>query len=1637
MYCVFLKEYFDMKHFILFVFAGFLGITSIAQPLRNEWIDYSKTYYKFKVDFGINPVTVQPNRKKLVRINQSQLVNAGLANTPAEHFQLFRNGVEVPIYTSKDSGILGATDYIEFWGEINDGKIDNDLYRVSSYQLSDVWSLQEDNGTYFLTVNTATPNKRLNTTVNNVAGNILPPTLYFMNTVMYTMRQQRYQGFAAQSTQLLHSSSYDKGEGYATRPIRPIGNSCGQVSFTIPFPDLKPYLSGPPMTLKVNAVGSANNPRSILVKLNGNIVSNFQMDYFNDAQIEETGIDVNKIAGGSASILHINESPVDCDEFRLVKDELTYPRTLDGNNQTSLEVYLPATATGHYLKFYNFNKGTTLPVLYDLTNGKRYVADTTIADTLQFVTLPSATKYNLVLVNTEVANVFTVNTMQQRNFVNYANVANQGDYIIISNPLIYGIGNSNYVEQYRQYRSSAQGGNYKAIVVDINEITDQFACGINKHPLSIRNFLRYARANFATTPKFVFLIGRGLDYIQFRNNEGAADIAYQNLVPTWGNPASDNLLSAANNLSAVPATPIGRLSVVSPQEVGDYLLKVKQYDSIQQAPIQNITDKSWMKNVLHIGGATDYNIGAIITGSLNKYKAIIEDTSFGALVKTYDKLDNPSGYSQALVDFKNTYETGASLVTYFGHSSASELDFNLDNPNKYNNPYRYPMFIVDGCDAANFYTYESQRMTLKTTISEKFVLAPQRGAIGYLATSGFGAVNYLDSFTTKFYRALSTTYYSKPFGEIVKAGISNVLSQTGLNDFFARYHAEQFTFHGDPAIKLNSFPLPDYVLLTENVKILPQRITIAKDSFYVDITIYNLGKKTRDSVTLKLTRQFPNGDSIVAYSKILPPISFSSTIHIALPIVANRDKGTTILTAEIDATHSVDEMDENNNIVVIPVQISDDEIVPIYPYNFAIVNNTNFKLTASTANPLDTLKTYVVEIDTTALFNSPLKYSTTKSSTGGVVEFDYGLTLNNNTTYYWRVVQQGSPYWNTASFTYKAQPNIGFEQRHFYQHTESKYLDLFLDSTTRKFNFGHKLNNLFIVHSIYPYSGTEDQHFSIKVNGTGIIASACLGKSVLINVFDTISFKPWINETNPFGAAPSCGETRKYNFEYHYVDLAGRDSAKKFLESVPDGMLVTVRLVYDGDAVWANDWQNDTLVNGSNNSLYHFLKNQGFATIDSFNRARIFAFAFKKNDSTHFKPQYLFSEGLYDRVIMNVDFNTSDTLGYAYSPKFGPAKSWKNAKWNGVGNGSSYAKMNIVGITPTGTDSVLYTGIDTLQTSFDISTVDAHQFPFIQLSMKNQDSVKAQPYQLSNWSVEYVGAPEGAIAPNLHFNIPDTIGLSTSYASDTLKGSVAFKNVSKENFDSLTVKIVLTNLRLGTVTTYNLHKTKPLLAGDTAHISFAIDASLMPQDDYNFYIVVNENGAQKEQYLFNNYLYKYIYFKTSIIVPVRLLNFTAKANGTGTDITWEVADEINVSSYAIEHSTNAIDFKQIGTVEAKGNTNYLYFHSNPIIGKNYYRLKILNTDGSYSYSSIRLVNFGRGIVVNVYPNPVKHQLNITVSNNDSKEARATLYTSYGQLLTNITFTANTQIDMSKYAAGMYMLQVFDGKQTQTFRIQKL
>jgi hypothetical protein len=156
-------------------------------------------------------------------------------------------------------------------------------------------------------------------------------------------------------------------------------------------------------------------------------------------------------------------------------------------------------------------------------------------------------------------------------------------------------------------------------------------------------------------------------------------------------------------------------------------------------------------------------------------------------------------------------------------------------------------------------------------------------------------------------------------------------------------------------------------------------------------------------------------------------------------------------------------------------------------------------------------------------------------------------------------------------------------------------------------------------------------------------------------------------------------------------------------------------------------------------------------------------------------------------------------------------------------------------------------------------------------------------------------------------------------------------------------------------------------------------------------------------------------------------------------VNWDVTEETNMQQYQLEHSSSTSNFKTLSAVVAKNNigkNSYTYRHLNPIIGSNYYRLKMMNKDGSFIYSPVQLVQFNKGTIVNVYPNPATNFIKITVNKTGNQINTAILYNSFGQLMNTVHFNGETQMNVSKLSAGTYLVRVNDGTVIQTFIIQK-
>lgn len=1433
-----------------------------AQTYNNEWIDYTKTYYKFKVA-----------TTGLYRISVDALASIGLSNVNADHFQLWRNGVQVPIYTTSQNAPLSTGGYIEFWGEMNDGLPDKPLYRQPEWQINDRVSLQTDSAAYFLTINTLGSNRRLVPTTNNVAGNTLPAEPYFMYTQETNYKAKINAGRSELvGTSYTISSSYDYGEGFTS------GDISGGASVAASYTNMRPYTGAgaPSPFFTIHAAGNAVNPRYFKVSINGDSIMGPTMDYFDYVKTTEP-ISISKIASGTANINVTNKSSATADRMVIALFSITYPRLFNFNGAVNFPFQLDASAAGNFLVIENFPvTGANVPVLYDLTNGKRYEAVANSAP-FRFRLEPSATARSLVLVSEAITYIKSIASFEQRKFIDYSEVDKQGEYLIITNSLLTAeSGGTDPVEDYRQYRSSAQGGGYNVKVYMIDQLVDQFGLGIKMHPLAIRNFLSWARTKYTDPLKFILLIGKGVVYSQYRGFQSNANINQLCMVPTFGNPASDNLLSAEGS-SSVPLTPIGRISAISKDEVNAYLTKLKEYEQLYNYSSPVIADKSWMKNVVHVVGAGDNNTSSLLTAALDGQKKILEDSSYAANVHTFSKTSADAVQQVSSVRLNNLFKEGIGILTYFGHSSSNALEFNLDNPEAYDNPGKYPVFIVMGCNAGSFYNYNAARLSTKETISEKYVLTPDRGAVAFMASTHLGIIHYLDIYNTRNYRAIGQTQYGKTLGECMDEAIRQTFALTTENDFYARFQCEQFTLHGDPAVRLYTSEKPDYVIEDALVSLDPKYIPVSETSFKVTAKFVNLGRSLNRDVVVELKRTYPNNQVEVIKRDTLLFKTFQDSLVYTLPVIATRDKGLNKITVTIDPENNIEELYETNNSVTKDVYIIEEDIRPVYPYPFAIVNQQGIKLSVSTANPFSSNHTYMMEMDTTESYNSSLKIARTVQAAGGYIEFTPGITFTDSTVYYWRVaaeVSTGSPVWHSNSFQYIANGGTGFSQAHYDQHLKSTTSHITLEEN-RVWTYDSVINNLFIKNGVWGSAITTEAELAVNVNDSSYIRNTCT-YGIIFNVFDKNTFKPWVNQqvgsTGMYNSVAPCGPTsRKYNFEFPNTPV-GRNNAMLFMRLIPDGNFVVVRnQVYQAVASnqYASQWLIDEATYGVGNSMYTELKNAGFEKIDSINKPRVFNFAYKKNGNAVHTPRFIFSDGIYDAINLSVDCVTPRSVSNINSPVIGPAKAWQTMHWRGKtldATDGDAPKVSVIGIDRDGIESELISDIEIGNEDVDISSIDAVQYPSIKLAMINEDTMHFTPYQLRYWMVNYDPIPEGVIAPNLFFTTRDTVEVGEPFIF-----GIGFKNVSDRKFDSVKVKLTITD-KNNIENIVPIPRQKDLAAGDTIKLQVPIDTRSL--SGFNtLFVNFNPDQDQAEQFLFNNYAFRSLYVRPDSLNPLLDVTF--------------------------------------------------------------------------------------------------------------------------------------------------------------------
>lgn len=174
------------------------------------------------------------------------------------------------------------------------------------------------------------------------------------------------------------------------------------------------------------------------------------------------------------------------------------------------------------------------------------------------------------------------------------------------------------------------------------------------------------------------------------------------------------------------------------------------------------------------------------------------------------------------------------------------------------------------------------------------------------------------------------------------------------------------------------------------------------------------------------------------------------------------------------------------------------------------------------------------------------------------------------------------------------------------------------------------------------------------------------------------------------------------------------------------------------------------------------------------------------------------------------------------------------------------------------------------------------------------------------------------------------------------------------------------------------------------------------------------------------------------LLPVKLVSFTASPDGNSALLNWRVSDEVNVSHYLVQASSDGQNFQTVGNVTANNQANYRFLYQDGIsVGLLYYRLKMVDADGKSSYSVVVKIqdNNVQDQGLHIVTNPVVNGLNIIGMKNKG-ELRIIDLTGKTMLQQPVR-SQTMSVDAGSLRPGLYILQYSDGNTAEVQKFLKL
>jgi|GEM_PF-1945676 len=551
------------------------------------------------------------------------------------------------------------------------------------------------------------------------------------------------------------------------------------------------------------------------------------------------------------------------------------------------------------------------------------------------------------------------------------------DYIIITHRNFMTA--ANQIAAFRRTQN-----NVRVTIVDVQDIYDQFNYGILNAEV-IKSFLRYACTTWATpAPACLLMFGdASWDYHGY-----LPTTVMVNYVPAYGVPGGDNWYACFDSTSPyVPSLLIGRLPVQDSVQAGKVVAKIIGYESSAPA--------DWTKTFLFIAGGTtpaeqvDFNGKSDYTANTFVVPPPVGGMTYRVYKSTPDAIDGE--HKQQLQEIVNN---GVVFVNFLGHSGGRVWGVDIGSPDDLQNTNGMLPFVSSvSCNVGAFSEPASN------VLSEDFILADNRGAVGFWASASLAYASVGSALVNSFFTDM-TVDTVRGFGALTTTARIQVWQSLGQS-YIANAALNLTPLLGDPLSRFALAVKPDLAVSPSDIYLSSKLPTPSDSVLALTTLVHNYGLVPADSETVLLVDIYNGQSTPLLNNALIGPTRFRDSLVVAWR--GTKQIGLHTFQMTLDPAGRIDEVTKANNVASVVAEVYANLLYVVRPLLNMIVPPGPELLRVTAPIGVDSATMQVAfQVDTSAAFSSAALVNSPPVMPGPASVEWTTPSLADGTLYFWR-----------------------------------------------------------------------------------------------------------------------------------------------------------------------------------------------------------------------------------------------------------------------------------------------------------------------------------------------------------------------------------------------------------------------------------------------------------------------------------------------------------------------------------------------------------------------------------------------------------------------------------------------------------